>query len=249
MQIRTISLAFADTELGVRHEAIAVFTFGDLLHRCDVYSQLQLNCSFALKGNYERLGRSLDEAEAAGFKARLGAVFVSEPEHSGEARVYVVGLGESSALSDSIGSGDYQSAVQKLFETVHTTGAGTELLTVVLPPVSLYCVERSEAARVTALWSILSLAGPFDTKYGARLDLPKRDLDLLLIVERTDEECATISAQIRSGARTANAHLEERHDMLCCGCSCRVADQDADERRSAERSAQVEEADREVELS
>ncbi len=214
MQIRRISLALAATDIGVTHEAIAVFTCGDLVKLSDAYSQLQLNCAGAMGTSYRRLSDALDEAEAFEFGATLGAVFVSEPKNSVDARVYVVGLGESSVSFDSISAGDYQVAVQRLFETLIAGDFRPGLLTVVLPSTALYGAVRSEVARCTAMWAVLALAGPFDTKYGAGRELPKRDLDLLIIVEETAEATGEISAKIREGARRGNALLAHRNELL-----------------------------------
>lgn len=214
MQIRRISLALAATDIGVTHEAIAVFTCGDLVKLSDAYLQLQLNCAGAMGKSYRRLSDALDEADAFEFGATLGAVFVSEPKNSVDARVYVVGLGESSLSFDSTSAGDYQMAVQKLFETLIASEFRPERLTVVLPSTALYGAIRSEVARCTAMWAVLALAGPFDTKYGESRQRAKHDLDLLFLVEETCEAMSEISAKVGEGARRGYALLAHRNELL-----------------------------------
>jgi hypothetical protein len=213
MQIRKISFAFADTAIGGAHDAIAVFVFGDSLVASETSAQLQINCVPALGASHARVQEALELAKTVDFAARLGHVIVSRASHPGEATVFVVGLGPTTPACG-IGAGDYQRALEGLTDFVVKHEAPIEMLTVVLPSGELYAVKRSEVARLTALWMIHSLAGPFDTKYGAYASRAKRDLDLLLVAENDGEDVSVISEQIRDGADTAQQLLAQRDQLL-----------------------------------
>lgn len=212
MQIRKISFGFADTTLGVAHAAIVVFTFGDSLQSSDTFAQQSIASSLALGDSSARVHEALELAKTVEFSAKLGHVISLASEPS-TATVYVVGLGQTTPV-DGIGAGDYQRAIEGLIDFVIRREAPIELLTVVLPCGAMRSVKRSEVARLTSLWIIHSLAGPFDTKYGEYASRSKRDLDLLLIVENDGEGESVISEKIRDGARTAAALIAQRDRLL-----------------------------------
>jgi hypothetical protein len=217
--IRKITFGYANNSLNVIHEAVAVFTFGSCLkmHSTAPDLALELECERSLGGSYALLQESLGIAAADGFSGALGSVYVHESEDEGSPKIYIVGLGENAPRNGRIGVGDYQIAVQKLFETVESATNPIALLTVVLPSHNMIGRLRQEVARATAFWAILTLAGPFDTTYSAKRKLPVHDLDLILIVESLGEETTEISEEICEGWRTANAILQERDGLLSSG--------------------------------